>query len=62
MNWFLTINWKTSLIGFIAGIPAIAKVIWPDIPDGAVQFLQGIAIIALGIVAKDGNVSGSGGR
>jgi hypothetical protein len=60
MNFFLTTNWKTTLLGLCAGLPQIAAAIWPTIPPEAAQWVTGISVVLLGILAKDGNVTGTG--
>ena len=60
MGFFFKVNWKTTLLGFCAGLPQIAVAIWPDISPAAAQWITGVSVVLMGIVAKDGNITGTG--
>jgi hypothetical protein len=55
-------NWKTTLVGIVAGTLTILQATLAAYQSGApVQWLQvalGVAVMALGVVAKDFNISG----
>lgn len=48
-------NWKTSIMGALAGLPYIFDGV---IKQDATIITQGIGLLLLGIFAKDGNVTG----
>lgn len=53
-------NWKTSLLGLLAGITGTSAVGWTT-PDGKVNWISvglGLALTILGYVSKDHNVTG----
>lgn len=53
-------SWKTTLLGLIAGIPQLLAGSGFGVPGAHFDiktFLTGLAVIGLGLVAKDGNVS-----
>lgn len=55
-----TKNWKTSLLGLIAGITGGSAAGWTK-PDGSINWISAamaLAFTVLGYFAKDHNVSG----
>lgn len=50
------INWKTSLAGLCAALAQILPAF--GVPDNVAVAISTIAVFALGLVAKDSNVTG----
>lgn len=48
-------NWKTTLLGLVAGAHPLAQA-WAT--GDKAGLIQALAIIAMGVFAKDSNVSG----
>lgn len=58
MNYLFT-NWKTSVPAVILGIVNLVKpIIGIQVPDEVVNAITYLCIFAIGIFAKDGNVTG----
>lgn len=59
-------NWKTSVLGIIAGLPVAIQALLDAYNAGqftgksAFQVVTGIGIILIGLYAKDWNVTGTG--
>lgn len=50
-------NWKTTLIGFVAGLPQIVTCVLAGDYKGA---LLGAGVLLIGLLAKDAGVTGVG--
>lgn len=59
MKYMIT-NWKTSVPGIIAGIANILPLFGIPVPPAIVHVITTVAILAIGLFAKDGNVAGTG--
>lgn len=57
---FITKNWKTSTAGIIAGVINILPYFGIHVTPELSGAITTIAIVVIGLVAKDGNVSGTG--
>jgi len=54
-------NWKTTLLGIIGGVPQLLAGSGFGVVGGHFDwhtFLSGLAVVGLGLVAKDHNVTG----
>lgn len=57
MNYFW-MNKKTTIPAFIAGVANLIPLFGIGIPDGVVNAITVVALVAIGFFAKDGNVTG----
>lgn len=56
------LNWKTSLFGTVAGMPAIMQILSDGVvsQNEIVPLITAVATVILGLIAKDSNVTGTG--
>lgn len=53
-------NWKTSLVGVIAGLPTILGMMGLAIPEPVSKLILAIGVVVGMVLAKDNSVSGTG--